>query len=294
MSTTYPTLTETNFPDEVDSFTRMSDVTYADTPLINQFQEYILAGNTSAANQILIDNPTLKNKIMNASNMNKILDALSAIQQFFKNNVQTYIDDKSDVIQEQIDNFTDKGDYSGATIYIANNIVSYNGEGYICKQESTGNLPTNTSYFTKIASRGIQGASGTGLTWRGNYSAATSYYTDDCVTDGSKIWVAKQNSTGQSLVEGAYWTVAISIETSITSAVNTHNTASDAHATLFSGKADVGHVHDQYLNKSGGTMTGVLVAQANTSYTTYQVRNIALSTTAATPTGNGSLLGVYS
>lgn len=48
------------------------------------------------------------------------------------------------------------------------------------------------------------------------------------------------------------------------------------------------------VNKSGDTMTGKLVAQANANYTTYQVRNIALSTSAATPTGLGSLLGVYS
>ena len=47
------------------------------------------------------------------------------------------------------------------------------------------------------------------------------------------------------------------------------------------------------LDKSGGTLTGTLTAQANTNYTTYQVRNIALNTTAATPTGNGSILGVY-
>ncbi len=67
-------------------------------------------------------------------------------------------------------------------------------------------------------------------------------------------------------------------------------------------KSDTGHTHSQYatttalnnkLDKSGGTLTGQLVAQANTNYTTYQVRNIALNTTAATPTGNGSILGVY-
>ena len=51
---------------------------------------------------------------------------------------------------------------------------------------------------------------------------------------------------------------------------------------------------DGKLNRGGDTMTGILVAQANTAYTTYQVRNIALSTTAAIPTGNGSLLGVHS
>ena len=48
------------------------------------------------------------------------------------------------------------------------------------------------------------------------------------------------------------------------------------------------------LSKSGGTMSGQLVAQNNSNYTTYQVRNIALSTSAATPTGLGALLGVYS
>ena len=53
-------------------------------------------------------------------------------------------------------------------------------------------------------------------------------------------------------------------------------------------------LQDGKLNLSGGTMTGQLVAKANTAYTTYQVRNIALSTSAALPTGNGSLLGVYS
>ena len=68
-------------------------------------------------------------------------------------------------------------------------------------------------------------------------------------------------------------------------------------------KSFTGHTHSQYatttaltnkLDKSGGTLTGALVAQANTNYTTYQVRNIALNTSASTPTGNGSILGVYS
>ena len=49
-----------------------------------------------------------------------------------------------------------------------------------------------------------------------------------------------------------------------------------------------------YMPMSGGTFTGQAKAQSNTAYTTYQLRNIALSTSAATPTGNGSILGVYS
>ena len=57
---------------------------------------------------------------------------------------------------------------------------------------------------------------------------------------------------------------------------------------------------DKYLPLAGGTVSGDLtvqgkiVATANSEYTTYQVRNIAYSTNASNPTGNGSLLGVYS
>ena len=48
------------------------------------------------------------------------------------------------------------------------------------------------------------------------------------------------------------------------------------------------------FNTSGGTFTGKVVANSNTDYTTYQIRNIALSTSASTPANNGDLIGVYS
>ena len=48
-----------------------------------------------------------------------------------------------------------------------------------------------------------------------------------------------------------------------------------------------------YLPLSGGVLTGRLKANNDTAYNSYQVRNIALSTVAGLPTGNGALLGVY-
>jgi len=216
MSITYPTLTETNFPDEIDSFTRMSDISYADISLVNQYNEYILAGNTSAANQILIDNPSLNNKIMNASNMNKILDALSAIQQFFKNNVQTYIDDKSDVILTEIAKLNLIGEYNSGTQYYKNNVVQYNGEAFICRVDTVGIAPTahaNNTNWGIIAKQGIQGVSGTGLTFRYAYDSGTTYTKDDCVTNDNSIWAALQTSTGQPLIEGSYWTLVITFDT---------------------------------------------------------------------------------
>lgn len=49
-----------------------------------------------------------------------------------------------------------------------------------------------------------------------------------------------------------------------------------------------------FLSKIGGTMTGQLIANDNTSYTTSQVRNISLQTSVPSSIPNGSIVGVYS
>lgn len=46
-----------------------------------------------------------------------------------------------------------KGAYTGIT-YHANDVVSYNGSSYICKQTSTGNSPTNPIYWSLMALKG--------------------------------------------------------------------------------------------------------------------------------------------
>lgn len=43
--------------------------------------------------------------------------------------------------------FTWKAAYSGATAYEPDDVVSYNANVYICKLASTGNVPTNTTYW---------------------------------------------------------------------------------------------------------------------------------------------------
>ena len=52
-----------------------------------------------------------------------------------------------------------RGAYAGGTSYVVDDAVSYNGSSYICKLASTGNVPTNTTYWDILAQ---QGASGSG------------------------------------------------------------------------------------------------------------------------------------
>lgn len=52
------------------------------------------------------------------------------------------------------------GPYSGATAYVLGDSVSYNGSSYVALQSTTGNLPTNTTYWQLLAEKGDTGATG--------------------------------------------------------------------------------------------------------------------------------------
>lgn len=46
------------------------------------------------------------------------------------------------------------GAYSAGTAYVVNDVVSYNNSSYICILNSTGNLPTNATYWSLMALAG--------------------------------------------------------------------------------------------------------------------------------------------
>ncbi len=48
-----------------------------------------------------------------------------------------------------------RGEYNNSTSYNVNDAVSYNGSSYICKLASTGNLPTDTTYWDLMAQSGV-------------------------------------------------------------------------------------------------------------------------------------------
>jgi hypothetical protein len=60
--------------------------------------------------------------------------------------------------------FNWQGAYAGGTAYAVDDVVSYNGSSYVCKLASTGNLPTNATYWDQMSSAGTNGTNGTDLT----------------------------------------------------------------------------------------------------------------------------------
>lgn len=181
MSATYPTLGN-DFPDKKDTMARMSDLNYANKSLADQYYVYLNAGNFTAAQQLLSDNPTLDSMILNAEKINRFNDIALSLEWFFKDDVESYLETR----------FAYIGTYNTSVTYVKGNIVDLNGEGFICRVDSSvGVSPTahiTTTNWAIIASQGIQGASGTGLSPRGEWSNSTTYYKDDCVVYNNALW----------------------------------------------------------------------------------------------------------
>tara|TARA_A100001388_G_scaffold165863_1_gene123864 strand:+ start:1247 stop:2149 length:903 start_codon:yes stop_codon:yes gene_type:complete len=53
--------------------------------------------------------------------------------------------------------FNWKGTYNAGTAYAIDDVVSYNGSSYVCILASTGNLPTNTTYWNVMSEAGTDG-----------------------------------------------------------------------------------------------------------------------------------------
>ena len=56
--------------------------------------------------------------------------------------------------------FVSRGTYNNSTQYYLFDLVNYNGSSYIAKENSLGNLPTNTQYWQLIAEKGNTGNTG--------------------------------------------------------------------------------------------------------------------------------------
>jgi hypothetical protein len=53
--------------------------------------------------------------------------------------------------------FVFRGEYAAGTAYVANDVVTSGGSAYICILASTGNAPTNTTYWSVLAAKGQDG-----------------------------------------------------------------------------------------------------------------------------------------
>ena len=87
-----------------------------------------------------------------------------------------------------------QGAYDNAQGYVVDDIVTYSGETYICILASTGNVPTNTTYWSKMASKGADGVDAD------LFSIASTAQGDIYYNNGSAIARLGAGSVGQALI----------------------------------------------------------------------------------------------
>jgi hypothetical protein len=92
--------------------------------------------------------------------------------------------------------FNWQGAYAGGTAYAVDDVVSYNGSSYVCILASTGNLPTNATYFEQMSSAGTNGTNGTDLT------TTLTTQGDLVYRDGSGLQRLGAGTAGQALITG--------------------------------------------------------------------------------------------
>ena len=102
--------------------------------------------------------------------------------------------------------FSHKGDYDNSTAYVKNDVVYYatNGNAYIAKQGTTGNVPTNATYWSQFAA-------GSGGIWNAGLSL------------GSAGQAVKVNAAGNALEFGTISSDYVLLSEPADSSATTHN-----------------------------------------------------------------------
>ena len=73
----------TSFPNEIQRFPTMVDMSPSDGALVQQYQAAMEAGNLTLAKQILAQIPAGTSKVITADYLNTINDTVVAVEQYF-------------------------------------------------------------------------------------------------------------------------------------------------------------------------------------------------------------------
>ena len=203
MSQSYLDLTETNFPQAIDTFDRVTDVTIDLLPLVKQYQTLYNNGKLNDAAQLLIDHPELQTCMINAKTINRCYDGIKALERYYFSDIQKYIEEL----------ITYRGDYSNKSSYKKYDVVLYNSSAYLCVSDSgIGVLPTSDKWV-QITLKGDQGEPGLGLSFHGTWSSITNYNKDSCVTYNNTLYASIVNDNiGKTPSKNSmYWTLVFDI-----------------------------------------------------------------------------------
>lgn len=198
-----------NFPAQMDNILELFNLPASQKNNAQRYQELVLKDSLTPNEQIELNNLTvaLQHYIIDVEKWNLFGDIIINMQQFFKDNVEGYVESKQIEFQAEVDKLTFRGDWQPGVQYYQKNIVTSSGEGYIAKADNINQPPPNTTYWSKIAAKGAKGEPSLNISYKGEYDPSRAYVVGDAVTFGGLWYYAKQNTLGNSPINDVYWSL---------------------------------------------------------------------------------------
>lgn len=165
------------------------------------FMDYYTAmqnNNISNAANILKNNPSVANQIMNADNINILLNETYRRELTPKIDIDYFLEGLLSVYQKMIDYTRVMGEWDANTQYNVHNLVYYNEKAYYVYPNTTppiGTPPTDTQYWEEYDIKGFQGYGGINLNFKFNWDNTQSYKVGDVVIFQNKMWYAVADNT---------------------------------------------------------------------------------------------------
>lgn len=217
MSVRYPDLSHSNFPNQEDNNEIWRDPSVSDAILITQYRSLLASGNRVAADDLLQQNPTLDEARLNASKLLKLQHGVIALQRYFFDNILDHIY-KIGVNKGQW-NEQMSSTAPGDNLLNKFDIVTYPVDGVpqvflvYGNNIEAGDVPTqHKDKFLQISIKGdrgddgytpvkgvdyFDGASGLGLTPRGEWIRNKEFYQYDMVSYNHSLWYCMENNLAE-------------------------------------------------------------------------------------------------
>lgn len=211
MSTLYPSLQFTTFPNSIQTFVTMLNMAVEDGAAVTGYQQAMQAGNNTLAQQYYKQITGANQKFIDATKMNTLMDTCVALQKFYKSDIEPYVSSLQTTWENSVNRFNYIGDYSASQQYEIHNFITYNVNGdsivYICvARPSVGTSPANSNYWRQLSFKGIQGISGENLSFRYAWKSDETYYVEDVVVYDNVVWGCLVQNTNQTPQSGStYW-----------------------------------------------------------------------------------------
>lgn len=217
MSVRYPDLSHSNFPNQEDNNEIWRDPSVSDAILITQYRSLLASGNRVAADDLLQQNPTLDEARLNASKLLKLQHGVIALQRYFFDNILDHIY-KIGVNKGQWNEYM-SSTASGDNLLNKFDIVTYPVDNVpqvflvYGNNIEAGDVPTqHEDKFLQISIKGdrgddgytpvkgvdyFDGASGLGLTPRGEWIRNKEFYQYDMVSYNQSLWYCMENNLAE-------------------------------------------------------------------------------------------------